>query len=150
VAVCIYQFPIFTPNKNKHVVSAQTCNCPHNKKANQIKMGLPIDELFKITVDAIWVTKHVQIDYLRTDLFCIYQDDEEYFERHTQLMSDVWLNAIITHEIMGLSRQLYGFFSQDSRVSHTRACGVITTGAKVSPTRAISPYSFHVASAEWR
>jgi len=31
VAVCIYQFPLFIPDKNKHVVSGQTCNWPYNK-----------------------------------------------------------------------------------------------------------------------
>jgi hypothetical protein len=30
VAVCIYQFPLFISDKNKHEVSDQTYNCPHN------------------------------------------------------------------------------------------------------------------------
>jgi len=30
-AVCIYQFPFLIPDKNKHVVSDQTYNCPQNK-----------------------------------------------------------------------------------------------------------------------
>jgi len=32
VAVCIYQFPLFISDKNKHEVSDQTYNCPHKKK----------------------------------------------------------------------------------------------------------------------
>jgi len=30
VAVCIYQFPLFISDKNKHEVSDQTYNYPHN------------------------------------------------------------------------------------------------------------------------
>jgi len=30
VAVCIYQFPLFISDINKHEVSDQTYNCPHN------------------------------------------------------------------------------------------------------------------------
>ncbi|KYG40091.1 hypothetical protein M433DRAFT_9288 [Acidomyces richmondensis BFW] len=30
VAVCIYQFHLFISDKNKHEVSDQTYNCPHN------------------------------------------------------------------------------------------------------------------------
>jgi len=30
VAVYIYQFPLFISDKNKHEVSDQTYNCPHN------------------------------------------------------------------------------------------------------------------------
>lgn len=30
MAVCIYQFPLFRSDKNKHKVSDQKYNCPHN------------------------------------------------------------------------------------------------------------------------
>jgi len=30
--VCIYQFPLFIPDKNKHEVSDQTFNCRHNRR----------------------------------------------------------------------------------------------------------------------
>jgi len=31
VALCIYQFSLFISDKNKHEVSDQTYNCPHNR-----------------------------------------------------------------------------------------------------------------------
>jgi len=33
VAVCIYQLQPSIPDKNKHVVSDKTYNCPHNSKS---------------------------------------------------------------------------------------------------------------------
>lgn len=41
VELCIYQFPPFIPEKNKHVVSDRTYNCPHSKR-----QLVPIDHRF--------------------------------------------------------------------------------------------------------
>jgi len=40
VAVCKYQFLLFIPDKNKHVVSDQTYNSPHNTKYLRLICGV--------------------------------------------------------------------------------------------------------------
>jgi len=38
-AVCIYQYPLFILDKNKHEVSDQTYNCPHNTKLEGVEIS---------------------------------------------------------------------------------------------------------------
>lgn len=37
VAVCIYQFPLLIPDKNKYMGSDQTYYCPHNSYINSLQ-----------------------------------------------------------------------------------------------------------------
>jgi len=53
VAVCIYQFPPFIPDKNKHELSDQTYNCPHNALHDEEPLCFGRDGDIEETEDAI-------------------------------------------------------------------------------------------------
>lgn len=67
-------------------------------KKNLVSMtnGLPVDKLPQTILDAIRVTRNLNIKYLWIDALCIIQDSDEDKDKEIGLMNQIYKNATVT------------------------------------------------------
>ena len=86
---------------------------------NARKESIPLDDLPQTFLDAVWIARHLDIQYLWIDALCIIQDDLLDWEHESSKMASIYGMSYLTIAATGSADSLGGCFTAWSSRSCT-------------------------------